>query len=228
MCRDMLKRYIPQDASVQKRKILDLGCGTGFWTKYLFDYGDVTALDSANEALSICGEQQLKHLIQGDAERLPIADNSYDLVTALGLMEHVDSDRNFIKEVRRVLKPDGHALILTSAYMFLWGAHDGFAHHKRRYTQNTLKSLLRESGFEIVKISYVNTFLFFPILLSRLSERIYPKKIDEQKGSPDFFMPPAPLNETLYGFLRLESWLLKWMGMPFGVGLLAFVRKTRS
>ena len=172
-------------------------------------YGEVVALDFASEALVCCRKRGLALLVQGSAEDLPLADGRCDVVTALGLIEHVDHDRQFLQEIRRVLKPGGHGLLLTSAYQFLWGQHDEAVHPKRRYLKRPLERLIQDAGLEVVKASHVNTILFLPILLLRWLERLRLRPVKAGQGSPDLFQLPAVLNNMLYLLLRLRRRTLR-------------------
>lgn len=225
ICRDILRKHVVADNSRIRRAILDVGCGTGLWTTYLVDYGRVFALDNSSISIDLCRAQGVGRVIRARAGNLPIADSTCDVITALGLIEHLEDDEGFINEVRRVLKPGGYALLLTSAYMFLWGSHDDVAHHKRRYTHYSLAKKIRKYGLEIVKISYVNTFLFLPILFMRLIERVGSRRKCAHAVSPDLFLLPYPLNQLLYVLLILELYLLRRVSLPLGVGLIALVRK---
>ena len=226
LCQSQLKQHVfLQSFDNIGCTILDVGCGTGYWTKNLLRYGRVFALDNAQEALEICRKRGLRNLIKSSADALPFVDKSCDLITVFSVIEHLDKDRALIEEVQRVLKPDGYGIFLTSAYMFLWSKHDEFARHKRRYTEGLLNKMIGDSGLEIVKISYVNTFLFLPILLVRVMGFKRLTKRHENTVSPDLFAPPKLLNNLFYLLLRLESWLLKWMRFPFGVNLLVLIRR---
>ena len=226
LCLDELKRIIL--SKTNELIILDIGCGTGHFTQSLLKYGKVFALDNTAEALDICRKQCPKYIIQGNAEALPIIDESCDIITALGLIEHLYNDSLFLTEIHRVLKPGGYGLLLTSAYNFLWSKHDNIVHHKRRYTKDSIRKLLKETGLKNIKISYVNTFLFMPILLARIIASKRCIRHRESDGSPDLFMLPQPLNQLLYWILRLESYLLKKFTMPFGVGLFIVVQKPKT
>ena len=82
LCLDELKRIIL--SKTNELIILDIGCGTGHFTQSLLKYGKVFALDNTAEALDICRKQCPKYIIQGNAEALPIIDESCDIITALG------------------------------------------------------------------------------------------------------------------------------------------------
>lgn len=210
------------------RVILDIGCGTGCWTEGLLPYGNVIAIDKADEALAICRRRGLRHLIRGDAETLPVTGSSCDVITSLGLVEHLANDFNFFKEIQRVLKPGGYGLLLTSAYMFLWGQHDDLVHHKRRYTKNIIKKMSGKAGLDIIKISYINFFLFLPILIVRVFTCRRSTSRCRDTVSPDLSRPIRPINVLFYGLLRFESWILRWAGLPFGVSLFVLVRKKTT
>ena len=207
---------------------LDLGCGTGLWTQELEAFGRVVGLDLSTEALAFCRARGIPRLLQASAEQVPLADASCQLITALGLIEHMDDDAKFVRELARLSAPGGHVLLLTSAYRMLWSEHDTAVHHKRRYTKRELHTLLtREGLFDIVKCSYVNTTLLPAIVgLRGLRAVLRMKANTSEEGTPDLFRVPAILNALLYGVLRTEGWLLRAVDLPFGVGLLAVVRRT--
>ena len=225
MFREALARYIIPAVRGKRGIILDIGCGTGYWTEGLSGLGTVVALDNAIDALAICRKRGLPKLIQARAGRLPLAGESCDAITIIGVIEHVEDDNGLLKEIKRVLKPGGRALMLTSAHMFLWGAHDDLVHHVRRYSKKSLTRLIKNGGLRILKISYVNMFLFLPVLMMRITEHIVRRRESSFQGSSDLFLPPAFLNTFFYKLLRLEALLLKRFSLPFGVSMLAVFEK---
>ena len=228
ICRSQLARASQLNGRGRLR-CLDIGCGTGLWTSELESLGTVWGLDVAPEALQHCRARGLRRLIRGLAERLPIADDSCDVVTALGVLEHVDDDAGLIDELARVCRPGGHVLLLTSAYRGLWSAHDEAVHHKRRYTRAELLRLLSRSEFEIVKLSYVNALLLPAIVGFRLAQRLFQRRcVERPSRSPDVFRVPGPLNHLLYACLWAESRWLRQANLPWGVGVLAVVRRTHE
>jgi SAM-dependent methyltransferase len=108
---------------------------------------------------------------QGAAESLPYAADSFDLVTGLDVVEHLDDDLAGLKEMRRVLRSGGRALLFVPAFMFLWGVQDDISNHRRRYTLKELKRVVHQAGFQVERATYVNLSFFTPILLGRLIMR---------------------------------------------------------
>ncbi|HZG53808.1 MAG TPA: class I SAM-dependent methyltransferase, partial [Pyrinomonadaceae bacterium] len=114
-------------------RILDVGCGTGANLEMLAQFGEAEGVDVSEDALAFCRARGLGQVKLGAAEQLPYADASFDLVTALDVVEHLDDDAAGLREMRRVLRPGGRALLFVPAFMWLWGVQDDVSHHRRRY-----------------------------------------------------------------------------------------------
>src|SRR6185436_19940449 len=78
--------------------ILDVGCGTGANLEMLSQFGMAEGVDVSAEALEFCRERGLQQVKQGAAEALPYANDSFDLVTGLDVVEHLDDDVAGLKE----------------------------------------------------------------------------------------------------------------------------------
>src|SRR6266542_4298356 len=149
----------------ERPRILDVGCGTGANLELLGGFGLAEGVDVSAQALEFCRARGLVDVKQGEAERLPYEDQSLDLVTGLDVVEHLDNDLVGLREMHRVLRPSGYALIFVPAFMFLWGVQDDISNHRRRYTLTGLKQVALQAGFEIERASYVNITFFAPIFL---------------------------------------------------------------
>ena len=120
--------------------ILDVGCGTGANLEMLAQFGNAEGVDVSAEALEFCRARGLRQVKQGAAEALPYGDHSFDLVTGLDVVEHLDDDVAGLKEMRRVLRDGGRAVLFVPAFMFLWGVQDDISHHRRRYTVKKVRT----------------------------------------------------------------------------------------
>jgi SAM-dependent methyltransferase len=201
-------------------KILDVGCGTGANLEMLSEFGAAEGVDVSAEALSFCKARGLVNVKLGEAERLPYEAGSFDLVTGLDVVEHLDDDRAGLREMARVLLPEGRALLFVPAFMFLWGVQDDISNHRRRYTLPELKRTVRESGFEIERASYVNLSFFAPILLGRLFMRATGLRPESENNITIGF-----LNGVLGRLFGAESVLLRHLSFPFGVSIICVARK---
>ena len=227
ICRDLAssmaaRASVPANGrSNESLKILDVGCGTGANLEMLSEFGEAEGVDVSIEALTFCRARGLVNVKQGEAEHLPYEDEEFDLVTGLDVVEHLDDDLAGLKEMHRVLLPDGRALLFVPAFMFLWGVQDDISNHRRRYTMAELRSVVAKAGFAIERATYVNITFFAPILLGRLLMRATGFR-------------PASENNITIGFLNgvlgkifgAESLALRHTGFPFGVSIICDARKV--
>jgi SAM-dependent methyltransferase len=112
--------------SLHGRRILDLGCGPGWYTEALRAKGaqvvsleyDVTELTGPDEAASLTAA------LLGDAGRLPFPDASLDAVVCSNMLEHAPDTEAVFTELRRVLAPGGWAYMSWTNWYSPWGGHD--------------------------------------------------------------------------------------------------------
>jgi len=200
--------------------ILDLGCGTGGNLGLLQGFASTVALDASLTAASFVKGRGFPRIGVASATDLPLRDASVDVVTAFGVIEHVERDDRMLDEMYRVTKPGGHMLIVTSAHQWLWSVHDDRVHHKRRYRIRDLGERVRKAGWRIEQLSYVNSALFPGVAAVRFIQRFVPERpSDAESGMSGFGLPPRPVNRALAALLGVEGTLLRWGNLPMGVGL---------
>jgi SAM-dependent methyltransferase len=84
------------------------------------------------------------HVVLGEVTSLPFADDAFDLVCALDIVEHVDDDDGALSELARVARPGGTVLISTPLHPSRWTSFDDFVGHKRRYEPQSLLAKLTQ------------------------------------------------------------------------------------
>ncbi|HYX27556.1 MAG TPA: class I SAM-dependent methyltransferase [Pyrinomonadaceae bacterium] len=203
-----------------KPRILDVGCGTGANLQMLGKYGEAEGVDISPEALEFCRARGLAKVKQGAAESLPFENASFDLVTALDVVEHLDDDVAGLKEMRRVLRPRGRALLFVPAFMFLWGVQDDVSHHRRRYTASGIATRIRESGLTVERITYANLTFFLPILIGRSLMRLARFTPASENN-----INIGILNGLLGRIFAAEGWWLQRLSFPFGVSIVCVARR---
>jgi SAM-dependent methyltransferase len=161
----------------------------------------------------------------GDAEKLPISPNSFDIILTLDIIEHLKDDLSALSEIFRALKPGGTLVIFVPAYQFLWSFQDEISHHQRRYTAKELKEKVQQAGFELKKLSYVNSLLFPVVWLGRMALRVFPKQF---KITSESQMNPSWMNGFLYRIFLAELPLLHFINFPFGVSILCLCQKSNT
>ncbi len=203
-------------------QILDVGCGTGANLEMLAQFGDAEGVDVSEDALAFCRARGLTRVSHGAAERLPYADASFDLVTALDVVEHLDDDAGGLREMRRVLRPRGRALLFVPAFMWLWGVQDDVSHHRRRYTLPQLTKRVRAAGFAVERATYANLTFFAPILAGRLLMRATGARPASENN-----INVSALNGVLGHIFGAERfWLSRRLNFPFGVSAVCVARRV--
>ena len=227
ICLDLVARRSHPDPG---GPALDVGCGTGIFAEHLgrspAGTGAVVGLDSSSTALAFCVERGVAPLVQADGVRLPFADGTFSLVTAIGVVEHIEDDAGAVTEWARVLQPGGRLVLLTSSYRFLWSGHDLSNHHVRRYRRRGVQVLLRQAGLVPERVSYVNAILFAPIAAVRMVERLRSRR-GGLVARKDTGTVPEPIDRLLVAVLRVEAWVLRRGRLPFGVSMVAAATRPR-
>lgn len=200
-------------------RILDVGCGTGANLKMLARFGHAEGVDISPQAVEFCRERGLDSVKLGAVEELPYDNDSFDLVTALDVVEHLDDDVAGLREMRRVLRPDGRILLFVPAFMYLWGVQDDVSNHRRRYTLPTLLSAVEAAGFSVEWSSYANISFFLPVLLVRSVMRWLGLRADTEYG-----INISLMNGPFSRLFAAERFVLKNGRFPFGVSAVCIAR----
>lgn len=205
-----------------KLKILDAGCGTGLLARKLARFGQVEGMDFSEEALKLAKKRGVG-VKKGSIDRLPYNKQVFDVVVCADVINHiwVKDEQKALHELYRVLKPGGILILRVSANPFLKLKHDRHVLISHRYTKSELKRALIKAKFNILKLSYVNMTLL-PIALVK---SILEKFEDGAEVESGVEKVPNPVNTLLYWFLNIESYIIIYTDMLFGLGLISVARK---
>jgi SAM-dependent methyltransferase len=143
-------------------RILDWGCGKGHCTYLLRNLGfkvvscdiERSADDSAfGQETPIIAAESIDVIPLEDAVKLPFESESFDIVLSMGVLEHVKNDSESLREINRILRPRGLFFCFFLPFVGSWTQYvmrsRGDNYHDRLYTKSKVKSLLKESGFEL-------------------------------------------------------------------------------
>jgi SAM-dependent methyltransferase len=204
----------------EKARILEVGCGTGHNLAMLKKFGRVEASELDRSARAVANKRLSGKVKEAKLPDLSMFErNSYDLIALLDVLEHVPDDLASLRAIHRRLKPGGALLLTVPANPWMWSAHDAAHHHFRRYTRKQLEELFLRSGLEVQLLSYFNTLLYPLVAAARIAGKI------AHKDSADDKLPGDFLNGVLERIFRSEAGLLGRIPMPFGVSLIAVVRR---
>lgn len=214
----LLRRY----GRCSRPHILDVGCGTGGMLAYFSRLGPSLGVDTAEEAAYFCRRRGLS-MIRGSGTTLPLADASFDVVSALDVIEHVDDDGLMLRELRRVCRPGGILLLTVPAFQFLWSSHDDLNHHRRRYIRRDLADRVEAGGFTPLKLSYYNSFLFPAAIV-----RKFLLGRNSNGTACHLESLPGAMNTIFRRILSSERPLITNCEFPIGASLICAARKNGS
>ena len=190
-------------------KVLDIGCGPGVMVSELLDLGhEVWGVDVAPGMIEQCqtrfGSEPRAHFSLGKIEQLDFPDGFFDAVTCLGVVEYLDEDEPAVREMHRVLRSGGIAIVTCPHYWAPWRRWDalywavvqpirsllGRAPYSnivhREYREPETHALFEANGFEVVDVCYYG-FGLVPTPFDRRLPRLQAKlgvALDEQARGP--------------------------------------------
>ncbi len=139
-------------------RLLDIGCGNGFFLLYLkenFPSFETEGLDLSQECVNKCIEKGLNVSI-GDIFSLD-NNNGYQFITMFHVIEHTKNPIDWIKKIHSLLQPDGELIIETPVYGLVaecfkenW-RYFMPVEHLNIFSKNAMLSALKNNGFEIIK-----------------------------------------------------------------------------
>ena len=219
--RRILERLIRRVVRPPKNaRILEVGCGTGHNLAMLKAFGKLEASELDRCARAVASKRLPRKVKEARLPDLSMFErNGYDLIALLDVLEHVPDDLASLRSIHRRLKPGGALLLTVPANPWMWSAHDAAHHHFRRYTRKQLAELFLRSGLEVQLLSYFNSLLFPLVAAARVAGKMI------GRDSADDKLPSAPVNAVLNRIFGLEAGIIGRLPMPFGVSLVAVVRR---
>lgn len=142
--------------------ILEVGCGIGNFTPSLTRYGRLWAFDVDEAAVAETKKRVEKNASVGlgDIENGTyfFKNKKFSAIVCLNVLEHVADDGQALANMRRLLAPGGHLILLVPIHQTLFGAIDKAIGHHRRYNPNALIANVTHRGFRIVWQRKLNLF----------------------------------------------------------------------
>jgi SAM-dependent methyltransferase len=206
----------------QPMRALEIGPGAGSNLEIFEDLGisDVHIADVDYTALEMCKTYGTTSGILLDASALPYSDESFDLILVGDVLEHVTNHEQAAREIVRVLKTGGRAIVTVPAFRVLWSEHDEQAGHQRRYRLHEFKKLFSELEIKIERCHYFNWVLFLPTLITKkIMTMVRPTTY------VDATTVPSQLNSLLKLIFAFDVRVSKTLHPPFGISIIVVLDK---
>lgn len=203
-----------------RKSILEAGCGTGYLGLLLSDKYTVTGIDANEIAVELARKRGLRVQL-GSVNDLPYNNETYDTVACIDVLYHKKViPGRALAEFMRVLKPGGYLILRVAAHEWLKTSHDIEVQTKKRFEKGEVHKLLKDGGFLIRRITYMNFALLIPLLI---------RKMLDSKSSASHIKPLNPIiNKCATWLLYVENVMGEWLPIPNGIGILAIAQKPSS
>ena len=175
-------------------KLIDIGCGEGFFARYFYDHGwEIECCDLSSFAIEKHNPEILgfftKNNVFKELDKLIINNNKFDFINLSNVLEHVREPINLLERVNKIMGKDSMLRIkvpndfstlqqilldssrISSEYWFNPPGHVNF------FTKESLKEVLTSCGFRIVKV--LANFPIEILLINKFSNYV----IDKSKGT---------------------------------------------
>lgn len=154
-----------------KGKIIEIGSGIGNISQYFVDAKEDITLTDIRQNYVDALKAKFENKTSG-IELMDLTDdnfdnryshllNSFDTVFALNVVEHIKDDKLAIANCNKLLKKNGHIIILVPAYQALYNQFDLELQHFKRYNKKTLGALFNENAVNVLKQQYFNVMGIF-------------------------------------------------------------------
>lgn len=206
--------------------ILDFGCGTGVLQEQFENKFKVKAfgIDISKKAINYCQKRGLSRVKVFRGIKIPFKTNYFSLVTAIDVLEHINDDLQALREIKRVLKKNGLAILLVPAHSTLWSTRDVNLKHFRRYNAGELEKKCNTVGFKLLSSKNVDFAIFFVFslicLFASKKNGVPNLKMDVETASGN-----KVINEIIYGYEWLENQLQSFLTFPVGLSIAVVVQK---
>jgi len=218
---DELKRLIQNS----NKLILEIGSSSGYLLQEIkrsFPECFLIGSDCIPEPLeNITKNISNIPLIQFDLVNCPLPDNSVDVVVALNVLEHIKNDEGALKQIYRILKPGGYAIIEVPANSQLYDFYDEQLKHFRRYDSKGLIQMSLKCGFVLSKSTHLGFWVYPPFKLIKLQNKRKTEHLNSKQKQmtmkTQIRFGGVIVNRILFSVMLFELYIGKIISYPWGI-----------
>jgi SAM-dependent methyltransferase len=215
------------------KNFADIGGGNGFQVKYLQESLPSKNIFLIEPSLSGClnaKKRGVKNIYSMFFQEFPFEKLEVNAVGLFDVIEHIEDDTAFLKEISNKLESGSLFFITVPAYKWLWSDMDVYSEHFRRYDSNKIKELAKSANLEIIH----NGKFFFYLPIITLLFRVLPDLFSSRKKDLDENFLKEELKKHKANFItefifkplnKLEIAFLKKIKIIFGASCIVVLRK---
>lgn len=229
--RERAYRALARNLAASSPTLMDVGCSSGFMLKTLKDrFAEATVIGADYVSGPLHKLARLMPeipLLQFDLVECPLPGESLHGITALNVLEHIEDDLGALKQIRRVLKPNGIAVLEVPAGPQLYDVYDKQLMHFRRYDMKSFAGKIRAAGLDLVDHSHIGAFLYPAFaMVKKRNQRFLNAEDAVQRKIVAGNINGAKSNPLMHGVMRLEAALGNFVYYPFGIRCVATCKKA--
>jgi 2-polyprenyl-3-methyl-5-hydroxy-6-metoxy-1,4-benzoquinol methylase len=204
--------------------VVDYGCGAGGFLYELnkrVGFKSCIGIDVSQKAI-FYAQKYGNNYIQCSPDDLSLMDDK-ELVLLMDVLEHIEEDESFLKNLLGQMKQSAGILISVPAMPYLFSSWDKALGHYRRYTKKGLNDIIKNAGGRVRYITYCFAYIL-PIVLVR-------RKLSKLKyghHNCEFPQVHSSINWALLMLNRLELYGSRYAAYPFGNSLICLVEKNNN
>ena len=222
---------IKHHVTVKSPVIMEIGCSSGHLLAMLdkeIPHASLIGADIVSTPLLKLAE---KHpnipMLRFDLLSCPLPDNSMDAVILLNVLEHIEDDTAALKQIKRILKPGGIAIIEVPAGPHLYDLYDKALLHFRRYLLKDLSEKLNSLDFQVIKKSHLGFFIYPGFwFVKQRNKRLSNVTLENQRLIVEKNIRDTGSSNLLHQLMKMELLLGNWISYRKGIRcLLTCVKK---
>ena len=213
--RKRLISHFLKSAVKGKGSYIEIGCGTGYLLDILQSLPGIaiSGIDMHEESIKIakkrCGAARVfKATVEELGEVL------FDTIGVFDVLEHIEDDKDVIKQLSKHLKLGGYMLITVPQHQWLFSDADQAAGHFRRYSRKKLRELLVDAGFKVI---FSTSFVSF-LLPAMWFKRVFQQSRSDNVFSWEDELKVGRFANRVLSMTSFLEYLLVRLGVSFPVG----------
>ncbi len=207
--------------------LLEVGCSSGYFlraARAAYPGATILGADAVDRPLrALAAADPTLPLLRFDLTRAPLADACLDVVVALNVLEHIRDDAAAVREIHRMLRPGGAAVIELPAGPWLYDVHDRVLRHERRYSMKGARRLFEGAGFVIESANHAGFFVFPAFAAVKLANRhlsrlsLSSRSETAQRAAVERSNVRTRSSRLLRIAMAVEGWGGERVRYPFGI-----------
>ena len=209
--------------------ILEIGCSSGFLLKSIvqcFPSVMVMGADVVRAPLFLlAAELSTVPLLRFDLLQCPLPSEIFDAIVMLNVLEHIEDDAGAIRQLHRLLKPGGVAIVEVPAGPHLYDAYDEALQHFRRYGMKDLVAKFQKAGFVPVRKSHLGCLVYPAFRLAKRRHKGHTMTAEAKNALVRQLAARTASSPLMRLAFALESRIACATPLPWGIRCLLVAQK---